>query len=483
MAMVNLSRVFTGAALEDGSRQLCVRVENPDGTSFEICSDVYFPTRYLVDGNLNFFRKRTSTPEELKFLTDQRDIFEKLYDRVENIVRVSEGHISSLTQEWVLSILAMDDRGGLKKKGSWITLKSILQEAGQVNEVDTKRRGSRKLYDFIKQYYLTMGLSGITVEKYQIIARMLMREEMYHQSVLGETEYSLDIDTITSDMLRDFQYYCLNEGNLEKKNPEQFEVIRRSVGQSFAIKKQRHLQNKQTNQVVGIMFILKKVFKFLRQEARETTNDPFRSYAIGDKEYNSFPIYFTSHELNLIRKVDLSEEPLLETQRDILLFHCLTGCRYRDMIKLTDANVEGDEIVYEPIFNVKENIPAEPVISLVKEASELINKYEGVDNYFRLFPFISKVYYEDCCKEILAKANVNRIVFVFDSKQRKQVGKRLCEAFDANVPLTTYRIVNNREEVSSMVSEKASDEKEKHIQPSYRGITDDVLTAAISLIE
>lgn len=481
--MTKLSRVFTGAALEDGSRQLCIKVENPDGSNFIICSGVYLQPDYLIDGVINFFRKRTSSSEELKFVTDKRDAFEQQYNRVENIVRVSEGHVATITLDWVLSIISMDDRGELKKKGSWITLKSILQAAGQTSDVDCKILGSRKLYDYFKQYYLANDLQRSSVERYTALARLLMREELYHQIVLGDSSYTLDIDAVSQTTIEDIREYCLNEGGLSKQYSDQYVMITKLVDLAIPVKKPRRLLSKKPNEVISVMLMLKKVFKYLRFEVRETINDPFSNYEIGVREYNPFPIYFSTHELSQIRKVDLSDEPLLAVQRDVLLFHCLTGCRYRDMIKLSDINVQDDEIVYEPELNVKENIPAEPVIKLVKEAISLIEQYEGVDSRFRLFPFISKVYYEDCCRKILEKANIKRIIFVHDSKQRKQVGKSLCEVFDANVPVMTYRILNNKEERSQDDSKSLVESSQLNVKSSYRGIDDDVLKAAISLIE
>lgn len=481
--MAKLSRVFTGAALEDGSRQLCIKVENLDGTDFMICSEVYLHPQYLVDGNINFYRKKASTPEELKFISDQRVIFENLYDRIENIVRVSEGHIATITPEWILSIIELDDKGEIQKKGDWITLKSILRAAGQDNDVDTRIKGSRKLYDFIKQFYLSMNLGKYSIESYQVISRLLMRDELYHQLILGDKDYSLDIDTITSNHLKEFKEYCMKEGDIKAQNPDTFAMICSVVDHALPVKKVGLIKNKQENRLIIFMRMLKKVFRYLRLEVKETTNDPFRDYEIGIYEVNRFPIYFTSYELKLIRKVNLEEEPLLSTQRDVLLFHCLTGCRYRDMIKLSDINVEEGELVYEPEFNVKENIPAEPVIQLVKEARSLIEQYDGADCNFRLFPFISKAYYVECCREILKRAEVKRIVFVHDPKQRKEVGKELWEVFDANVPVMTYRILNNKEEDTQSVVNAPVSVSKSNVQPSFRGIDDEVLKAAISLLE
>ena len=480
--MFELKRVFTGETLPDGTRELSVRVQVEGDVAFEIQSGLHFSPEYLIDGNLNFFKKRTRSKEELRYQNEMRDSFETFYDRIENIVRVSEGYIKPISLNWVLSVVEMDNTGQIKKKGQWLTLRDILVAAGQTSNVPTRIKGRRELYYFTKQYCKAYDLSGMTLERYINFSRKLRMAELYYQLVNKESDFSLNIDKITPKVIDILRDYFMNEGSLASKSEDQFKMISSMADLTFPRKKGSRSLNKNQNVSVLYLNMMKSVLKYLRYEARETDNYPFQNYEVGVWQSNRLPICFTSYELTKLKKLDLSLDPFLSTQRDILLFHCMTGCRYRDMIKLSDANVEDDELMYEPELNVKENIPAEPVIKLSKEAKQLISQYEGVDVRFRLFPFVSKVYYEDCCRKILEKANMNRIVFVHDSKQRKEVGKPLYEVFDALLPITTYRSLKGLDDKTSSVGSQPSDEK-KHVKPSYRGVDDDVLIAAISLLE
>lgn len=485
--MATLTRVFTGELREDGTRQLSVRVLTEEGSSFDIQSGLYFSTEYLIDGNLNFFKKRTGSKEELKYQQEKRELFEKHYDRIENIMRVSEGHISPITLDWVLTVMTLDDQGQIKKKGRWINLRDILLAAGQSPDVRVRIKGRRELYYFTKQYCMAYDLSASTRERYFNFSRALKKAELYYQLILKDADFTLDVDLMTSETIDKTRDFFLNEGYIAAKHPDGYKMICQLSNQSFPQKKAPVTNNKNRNIAIFHLIEMKSVLKYLRFEARETDNYPFKNYEVGVWQTNRLPISLSSYELNQIRKLDLSDNPFLSAQRDILVFHCLTGCRYRDMIKLSDVNLEDDELVYEPEINVKEVIPAEPVIKLVKESKELIEQYEGVDSRFRLFPFISKLYYEDRCKSILKMAKVDRIVFVRDPKQRKIVGKPLYEVFDSQVPVNTYRSQKDNDE---SLTDQKEDSKAKHIEkekpnvPSaYRGIDDDVLIAAISLIE
>lgn len=478
--MVQLSRDLLGKPNSDGEIELCVTVSNDGKNIYVLHSGVFLLPKYFVSGNINFFVKRPGSSEELKALQEKRDAFGSFFDRVYNIVRITEGYIAKITDEWIISVLNLEKEGKLQKTGNWITLESVIRAIGKDAFYHYKIKGGRCLYDFFKQYSIAESPSAASREKYDMITRLLFRLELYHRIVLRELNYTLDIDSFTKKHIEDIKYFAINEGDLSQRYPDDFSKIVRMTEERFPRLKGFKLSNKKNNQVITWLMIIKKVFRYLRQTMRETDNDPFESYEIGVREVGSSKPYLTYIELDILRKYPFEQDSQFDQQRDILLFHCLTGLRYRDMIKLTLENVHDHKIVYDPIPNVKENIPAEPVIEFNDEVLDLIEKYEESDYWGRLFPFVCKHMYEEQCCKLLKACGITRLVPVHDPKTKSEINKPLSEVFEATLPIRTYN--NLKGIVISEEQEPVSVEKTKRTKTN-KVISDDVLMAAISLLE
>jgi integrase len=172
---------------------------------------------------------------------------------------------------------------------------------------------------------------------------------------------------------------------------------------------------------------LKTLFKYFHEQGY-TTNQPFDGIKIGTEKVGT-PIYITIDERNMIADADLEAKwetmskeerkparmPLktLKEQRDIFVFHCLIGCRVSDLIKLTEKNIDNGILIYTPHKTKdagEEQVQAR--VPLHEKALALIEKYKGVDDKGRLFPFITPQRYNDAIKVIFKMAGITRQVEV-----------------------------------------------------------------------
>lgn len=92
--------------------------------------------------------------------------------------------------------------------------------------------------------------------------------------------------------------------------------------------------------------------------------------------------YLTADELMKLVKLN-TNNPVLETVKDIFCFGCLTGLRYADLIRLGEEHVIDGKLMYiraKPIINLE--------IPLVDIAIKILNKYRHGTNG-QIFPVLS----------------------------------------------------------------------------------------------
>ncbi|MDR1348571.1 MAG: site-specific integrase, partial [Prevotellaceae bacterium] len=175
---------------------------------------------------------------------------------------------------------------------------------------------------------------------------------------------------------------------------------------------------------------------FLWLEANDyTTNNPFKKYKPAAELYGT-PYYLTIEERNKIYLTDLNGTPKLERQRDVFVFHCCTGCRVGDLIKLTRENVIAGAIEYVANKTLDEH-PQTIRVPLNKIAADILKKYENLDNG-KLLPFISAQKYNEAIKEIFTIAGITRKVTVINSLTRKAEQRPLNEIASSHIARRTF---------------------------------------------
>lgn len=369
--------------------------------------------------------------------------------------------------------------------------------AGKVKRQRGKKRVS--IYDLAEEFLEKKRFSEDHTDAYRVFIRDLARYEEFKNTVLRE-KFTWNIDKITRHDLEDFEEYLRNEKMLSEQYPKQFEAILAEYpAEVNSVNRTNKLKERGGNTIIK----LKKKFKAFMQwlyETEKTTNRPFDGIKIGTEKYG-IPYYISKEERNFVAGVDLqalwenlddevkeslpTNLPLktLEVQRDIFVFQCLVGCRFSDYVNLTYRNITNGILEYIPSKTSKEVDPVHARIPLKTGALELLEKYKGVDEKGRLFPFISSQKYNVAIKAILKICGITRYVPVLDSITGEVEMKRICDVASSHMARRTfvgaaYKAVRDPNIVGKMSG---------HVEGSrafsrYRQIDDDILRDTIDCI-
>lgn len=366
--------------------------------------------------------------------------------------------------------------------------------------VNRSRRSKRQesIYDLAEEYLEKKRFSYDHTKAFRVLVRDLARYEAFRKKVLQD-RFVWNIDKMTRKDIEDFEEYLRNEKTLSEKYPKQFESILEDYPVEInVVHTFTKLQDRGDNTIVK----LKKKFKAFMQwlyETERTTNRPFDGIKIGVEKYGN-PIYITKEERNILAEANIpvlyeqleeddkkacSKLPLstLETQRDIFVFQCLVGCRVGDLMNLTPQNITNGILEYVPSKTSDEDAPVKPRVPLNPCALKLVEKYKGVDEHGRLFPFISSQKYNVAIKAIFLICGITRIVQVRNSTTGETEMKRICDVASSHMARRTfvgaaYKVVRDPNIIGKMSG---------HVEGSrafnrYREIDDDILKETINSI-
>ena len=366
--------------------------------------------------------------------------------------------------------------------------------------VTRSRRSKRQesIYELAEEYLEKKRFSYDHTKAFRVLVRDLARYEAFRKKVLQE-RFAWNIDKMTHKDIEDFEEYLRNEKTLSEKYPKQFESILEDYPVEInVVHTFTKLQDRGDNTIVK----LKKKFKAFMQwlyETERTTNRPFDGIKIGVEKYGN-PIYITKEERNVLAEANIpvlyeqleeddkkacSKLPLstLETQRDIFVFQCLVGCRVGDLMNLTPQNITNGILEYVPSKTSDEDAPVKPRVPLNPCALKLVEKYKGVDEHGRLFPFISSQKYNVAIKAIFLICGITRIVQVRNSTTGETEMKRICDVASSHMARRTfvgaaYKVVRDPNIIGKMSG---------HVEGSrafnrYREIDDDILKETINSI-
>jgi len=366
--------------------------------------------------------------------------------------------------------------------------------------VTRSRRSKRQesIYELAEEYLEKKRFSYDHTKAFRVLVRDLARYEAFRKKVLQD-RFAWNIDKMPRKDIEDFEEYLRNEKTLSEKYPKQFESILEDYPVEInVVHTFTKLQDRGDNTIVK----LKKKFKAFMQwlyETERTTNRPFDGIKIGVEKYGN-PIYITKEERNVLAEANIpvlyeqleeddkkacSKLPLstLETQRDIFVFQCLVGCRVGDLMNLTPQNITNGILEYVPSKTSDEDAPVKPRVPLNPCALKLVEKYKGVDEHGRLFPFISSQKYNVAIKAIFLICGITRIVQVRNSTTGETEMKRICDVASSHMARRTfvgaaYKVVRDPNIIGKMSG---------HVEGSrafnrYREIDDDILKETINSI-
>lgn len=306
---------------------------------------------------------------------------------------------------------------------------------------EESRRNRKTLFDYIFEYCESEGISEHRTRMYAVMARTLVRYELYRQMVKRDG-FALDYDTLTNADIDDFKHFLLHEADIKAGRERVFEKIETIAAERVPVLRRNYVlqtTNRGTNYFVDMAKKLKAVFRWLRTKGI-TTNDPFSGVPKGHwgRESYGVPFYLTAAERDRIANFDLSDKPALAVQRDIMIFQCLCGARYGDLSRLTQANIIGEILEYRPAKTRREADQVQPRVPLNSTARQILEKYKNVDKHGRILPFVSEQKYNDALKKILVACGIDRIVVVRDATTGDERKVSIAEVFSSHACRRTF---------------------------------------------
>ena len=233
----------------------------------------------------------------------------------------------------------------------------------------------------------------------------------------AKREIHLTFESITVDLLRDFESYLLKEN---------FSPIGRSKKEVFS--------PLSINTAHTYLKITKDFWvNFAEGEFQRmnlTLHNPFdrKGYKIPAEAYGK-PIYITIQERDKLYDAQLSSERLQRVS-DTFVFQCLVGCRVGDLYKLTKNNIQNDILTFSP----RKGIDGKPVvvsIPLHPKALDILKRYDLPDG--RILPFITDQRYNDYLKDLFKEVGITRFVTRKNPNTRESEQVRICDIVSSHM--------------------------------------------------
>lgn len=356
----------------------------------------------------------------------------------------------------------------------------------EIKKVISSGKYQKSIYEFIDKYALEKGLSKSRIMKYNVLKRRLIRYESF-EYYMGDNTFCMSPESLDEDILNRFQTFCLRQKDLSVSYPLIFDAIEKKLAEKAPYvngETKPQLNNICQNTCIEMMSDLKALVNWLISKS-VITEDPFAQISIKPRHFTPRPVFITLDERKKLAALDLHNNRKLDVQRDIFIFHCLVGCRYGDLIKLTDENViEGKFLQYVPDKTKKTVNPIIPKVPLTEEARTLMTKYKGMDKKGRLFPFATNTHYNDCLKELFTLAGLTRTVQVLNPQTREPISVPLNQYVSSHLARRTF-IGNlyNKVKDPSIISVMSGHVEHSKAFSRYRDIGDDVRIDLIDKIK
>lgn len=313
-------------------------------------------------------------------------------------------------------------------------------------------------------------LSEVRKKNYRVVKRGLQRYELYVRvTKRGQKDFTLYIDEVTSETLRDIWDFFENEHRYCQLYPAIYEAIPES----------RTPQPRGKNTLLDCFSRIRTFFYWCKDN-KKTSNTPFDDFPLEECTYGT-PYYITIDERNKIYRTNLNRHPQLAIQRDIFVFQCLIGCRVGDLIKMKKNSIIGDAIEYIP-RKTKEGRPLTVRVPLNPTALEIIARYKNCEGD-KLLPFISEQKYNASIKRIFKAAGLKRLVTVINPTTREEEKKVLYEIASSHLARRTF-VGNLYKQVKdpNLVGALSGHKEGSRAFARYREIDDEMKKELVNLL-
>lgn len=337
------------------------------------------------------------------------------------------------------------------------------------------------IYDMAQDYIVGKGFDKDYIKRFTVLLRTIARYEGFVRATDKERkDFSFNPEELTKDGIDDFRDYLRNEEQLSQEYKALFRRLLSEYPVGMTVGR-KELEVRGENYVINLLKKLKTFLNWLYDEGM-ISRRPFDGYQIGTQKYGT-PYYITIAERNHIADAPMPTKHL-ETQRDIFIFQCYVGCRVSDLMKLTERNITEGVLVYTPhktkddgVQSVQARVPLHP------KAVALIEKYRGLDEHGRLFPFISSQKYNDAIKDVFTVAGITRSVEVRNAKTGEMELCPINEIASSHLARRTF-VGNAYKQVSdpNIIGKMSGHVEGSKAFSRYRNIDDETLKNVIDRI-
>ena len=313
-------------------------------------------------------------------------------------------------------------------------------------------------------------LSEVRKKNYRVVKRGLQRYELYVRTTKrGQKDFTLYIDDVTSDTLRDIWDFFENEYRYCQLYPAIYD----------AIPEVRTPQPRGKNTLLDCFSRIRTFFYWCKDN-KKTSNTPFDDFPLEECTYET-PYYITIDERNKIYRTNLNRHPQLAIQRDIFVSQCLIGCRVGDLIKVTKQSIIDGAIEYIP-RKTKEGRPLTVRVPLNPMALEIIARYRNCEGD-KLLPFISEQKYNVSIKRIFKAAGLKRLVTIINPTTREEEKKVLYEIASSHLARRTF-VGNLYKQVKdpNLVGALSGHKEGSRAFARYREIDDEMKKELVNLL-
>lgn len=351
-------------------------------------------------------------------------------------------------------------------------LKSVIEEFHHpnINVRKGKKGDEYSLLYQCEQYALNHPMTKDGAEKHKHCARKIHRFERFQREIMRRRGYSMQIDTMTADDLREFWKFLANEGDYLTRYPQIFDEMKKGEAP-------RKLSE---NSINCIFRRIRTVVNWCLKH-NLTTNDPYASFEM-PKVLVSPPFYLTLEERDKLYYADLSNQsPTTQIYRDIFMFHCLVGCRIGDLNKMTRANIVDGAIEYIAEKTIGHN-PRTIRVPLNEKAKAILDKYSDLEE--RILPKICENVYNRKIRELLKLMGINRMVTVINKFTRLPEQKPICDVATTHTARKTF-IGNLYKKVKdpNLVASLSGHTEGSRAFARYREIDNDMKRDLVKLID
>jgi len=377
-------------------------------------------------------------------------------------------------------LAAVDEAGVMSAPDEFSTewLRDVVDRFWHPERYGSGEDGKKSFFELVDEYLKKKQFPPQHERQVLVLLRAIYRYEGFVRATdKVRKNFTFNAHLIDRSIIEEFMDYLRNEKRLSEEYPQVFKDL--FAGYPDSIRSHiRSIGLRGENSVVALTKMLKALFNWLLETGR-TKNHPFDGVKIGAERYGT-PYYISIEERNKIAKQPMPTKRL-ETLRDVFVFHCFVGCRVSDLIKLTEDNIYNGMLVYTPHKTKDDGVQSRQArVPLHAKAVALIDKYRGVDERGRLFPFPTPKEYNVAIKLIFVLSGITRKVMVRNAKTGEDELRAINEIASSHIARRTFIGNAYRQVADPNIIGKMSGHAEGSMAfARYRNIEDDTLRNVI----